>query len=175
MAHAAAGLPTSVGWVNLNMAGDVSNQGAWRPSPLVRDIPQVPGGLALGGSSSGQSSRVPGAALSDMRKKTINCFNIDRSTAPSYKSAIAHGVTAQKAQVRRCYRQRSRSRPELKGNLRVQWTITRNGNVANDKIVRDALQDDGVADCILRTIRRIKFPKPKDGACVLEWSFVFAP
>ncbi len=92
------------------------------------------------------------------------------------KGEIAKQVRARGAMVRACYETQLLSTPTLQGKLAVQWTISGDGSVTGEKVANSTLFDDNrVSDCVLRTIRRIRFQAPDAGTCVIQWPFVFTP
>lgn len=98
-----------------------------------------------------------------------------QSTGGCDKGDISKNVRARATAIRACYETQLLSKPDLQGKVTVQWTITSEGSVSNDKIVNDSLSNNAVTDCVLRAIRRIKFMKPEAGVCVIQWPFVFSP
>jgi len=42
-------------------------------------------------------------------------------------------------------------------------------------VVSSSLGNAAVEQCVLQTIRRMKFEKPEGGVCVVQWPFVFNP
>lgn len=98
-----------------------------------------------------------------------------QSTGGCDKGDISKNVRARAASLRACYETQLMAKPDLSGKVTVQWTITADGSVASDKIVDDSMKNSSVTDCVLRTIRRIRFLKPEAGVCVIQWPFVFNP
>ena len=47
--------------------------------------------------------------------------------------------------------------------------------VTGEKAVDDSMHNNAVSDCVLRSIKRIRFMKPEAGICVIQWPFVFSP
>jgi outer membrane biosynthesis protein TonB len=97
------------------------------------------------------------------------------STGGCDKGDISKNVRARAVSLRACYETQLMAKPDLSGKITVQWTITGDGSVANDKIVDDSMKNTAVSDCVLRAIRHIKFLKPEAGVCVIQWPFVFNP
>lgn len=98
-----------------------------------------------------------------------------QSTGGCDKGDISKNVRARAASLRACYETQLMAKPDLSGKVTVQWTITGDGSVSNDKIVDDSMKNSAVTDCVLRTIRRVRFLKPEAGVCVIQWPFVFNP
>ncbi len=98
-----------------------------------------------------------------------------QSTGGCDKGDISKNVRNRAASLRACYETQLMAKPDLSGKVVVQWTITGDGSVSNDKIVDDTMKNSSVTDCVLRTIRRVRFLKPEAGVCVIQWPFVFNP
>ena len=98
-----------------------------------------------------------------------------RSTGGCDRGDIAKNVKRRASALRACYEMQLLSKPDLQGKVTVQWTIDTEGQVKGEKVVSKTLNNDAVTDCVMRTIRRIRFKKPDAGICVIQWPFVFAP
>ena len=64
---------------------------------------------------------------------------------------------------------------DLKGKISIRWTIDTEGNVGGASATADSMGDSETTNCLLRTLRRMKFEKPEGGVCVVQWPFVFSP
>jgi hypothetical protein len=91
------------------------------------------------------------------------------------KGDISKNVRARASSLRTCYEVQLSAHPTLSGKLTVQWTIGSDGSTSGDRVVSDTLQSPAVSDCVLRTIRRVRFQAPELGTCVVQWPFVFSP
>ena len=98
-----------------------------------------------------------------------------RSTGGCDRGDIAKNVKRRASALRACYEMQLLSKPNLQGKVTVQWTIDTEGKVKGAKVVSKTLNNVAVTDCVMRTIRRIRFKKPDAGICVIQWPFVFAP
>lgn len=98
-----------------------------------------------------------------------------RSSGGCDKGDIAKNVRRRAAALRACYERQLMAKPNLKGKVTVQWTINQEGKVARPKVVTNTIKNASVTDCVMRTIKRIRFKKPEAGICVIQWPFVFAP
>ncbi|MGM0577940.1 MAG: AgmX/PglI C-terminal domain-containing protein [Myxococcota bacterium] len=77
--------------------------------------------------------------------------------------------------IRACYQARLESEPELAGTLELGWTIGQRGKVRAVEVPRDTLEDSKAKNCVVRVLRRMRFPKPDGGTCRVLWPFVFSP
>jgi hypothetical protein len=91
------------------------------------------------------------------------------------KGDIAKNVRARAASIKACYEQQLLTKPDLKGKLTVQWTITTEGAVKDPKATQDTIGTPAVSDCVIRAMSHIRFAKPEAGICVVQWPFVFEP
>ena len=98
-----------------------------------------------------------------------------RSTGGCDKGNIAKNVRKRAAALRACYEMQLMSKPNLKGKVTVQWTIDTEGRVKNVKVVSDKIKNNNVTDCVVRTLKRVRFKKPEAGICIIQWPFVFVP
>jgi len=111
------------------------------------------------------------------RKKTKKVGKLKigsgRSAGFCKKADIARVVRRRANSFRACYEQRLQINSRLKGKLTVRWTIGMQGNVASATIVSNSIRDSAMSGCILRHVRRMRFPKPEGGICMIQWPFVF--
>ena len=91
------------------------------------------------------------------------------------KGGVARVVRRRVNSIRACYEQRLQVNPKLAGKVTARWTIAVTGRVQNAATTANTLKDGAVRGCILRVIRRMTFPKPPSGVCVVEWPFSFKP
>ena len=83
------------------------------------------------------------------------------------KGVIRRIVRGHKQQIRFCYEQGLRRRPDLSGRVAVRFVISGRGVVINSTVLDTSLGDPGVEKCITDAVRRFVFPKPEDGGVVL--------
>jgi TonB family protein len=77
-------------------------------------------------------------------------------------------------QVQFCYERSLVVSPRLAGKVVVKFTIGPTGAVTEASVGNSTLQDQKVEACILKAIRRWKFPSPKGGGIVdVSYPFVF--
>ena len=96
-----------------------------------------------------------------------------RSTGFCKKGDIARAVRRRANSIRACYEQRLQVNPELSGKVTARWTVGLNGRVQKASTAGNTLGDGAVTSCILRVIRRMRFPRPEGGICIVQWPFVF--
>jgi len=89
------------------------------------------------------------------------------------KGDIARVVRRRSSAIRACYEQRLQVNSKLRGKLTVRWTISMQGAVSSANAISNTVGDSATVNCVLRNIRRMRFPKPEGGICKVQWPFVF--
>ena len=116
--------------------------------------------------------------LGQKRDRKVSRIRIGagKSTGFCKKSDIARTVRRRANSIRACYEKRLQAKPTLKGKVAAEWTIGPTGTVtAGHARPETTLTDAPVTSCILRVIRRMRFPKPEGGICTVVWPFTFDP
>jgi TonB family protein len=145
-------------------------------------------GTGTGGGGTGGFGRIHGlgeidtgggkgvtANLGKKAKKKVGQIKLGSGSSQGFckKSDIVSVVRRRSGAIRACYEQELQIRPNLQGKLTVRWTITGDGGVTSATTVESTLGNASVENCVLRTIRRMRFAKPEGGVCVIQWPFVF--
>lgn len=79
-------------------------------------------------------------------------------------------------EVRSCYEQALRVRPELAGKIAVKFIVGATGDVLQAEIASDTLGDESFKACMLNVVRSWKFPEPQGGGNVtITYPWVFQP
>ena len=87
---------------------------------------------------------------------------------PEYRTVMDNMDT-----FKQCYLDAMRANPDISGMLTVRFTVLKTGKVQTAKAVVNELNDE-VASCILKALKKIKFPKRADKRTV-EYPFKFIP
>jgi len=74
-----------------------------------------------------------------------------------------------------CYEKALLSKPNLSGVIKIQWTITSRRKVKKIKIVKSQMRDKKLHKCLMKEIKKIKFPRPKGGDATVIYPFKFKP
>ena len=78
--------------------------------------------------------------------------------------------------IRACYEMRlQRAAKKFSGRLQLRFTIGLDGKITKINPITDTVGDKNVTRCVIKTMKRLKFKKPKGGVCVVQWPFVFRP
>jgi hypothetical protein len=86
---------------------------------------------------------------------------------------IERVVRANQAALRYCYENELQRARSLKGKLVVQWRVDREGRVAYARVTSSTLRSAGVEGCIVRQVKKWRFPKPDGGEVSVQYPFVF--
>ena len=73
-----------------------------------------------------------------------------------------------------CYETALKSNSKLKGKIVIEFTINTRGKVSEASAVKDSV-GGGVAKCVVRAMKRVRFPRPDDGEVTIANAFVFQP
>jgi hypothetical protein len=83
-------------------------------------------------------------------------------------------MQSQKTDVRRCYDRELVLQPDLEGKLVVSLRVADNGLIDAACIKSTTFVTGDIEQCILRTVRSLKFPKPRGGgSVVVSYPYVF--
>lgn len=89
-------------------------------------------------------------------------------TTPEYRT-----VTENMDLIKRCYLDALRQNEDLQGNMILQFTVNKKGKVIKAKAIDNELTPQ-VAKCVVKTVKKIKFPARVDKRTV-EYPFKFFP
>ena len=70
--------------------------------------------------------------------------------------------------------QRVEGDPSLKGKVEIEFTIGENGRIEEALTVGNTMGNKTVMNCILRMLKRWKFPKPDGGSVTVVFPFIFS-
>jgi TonB family protein len=78
------------------------------------------------------------------------------------------------AQFKYCYERELSKDPNLYGKITITFTIAGNGRVSEAQVIQTSMHSANVEECVLRVVRRIRFPQPKGGGqVVVTYPFMF--
>ncbi|MBW2731183.1 MAG: AgmX/PglI C-terminal domain-containing protein [Deltaproteobacteria bacterium] len=89
------------------------------------------------------------------------------------REAIQRVVSRHMHKVQACYERQLITSPGLSGKIVFDWVISPGGSVATARQVSSSMRSAAVATCILREIRKWRFPKPVGGSVNVRYPFVF--
>jgi hypothetical protein len=92
------------------------------------------------------------------------------------KDIIRRVVRSHLMEVRGCYNQGLVKNPNLAGRVSIQFTIGPAGVVGAAVVAETSLDDAAVGNCIAKSVRRWKFPKPTvGGSTIVTYPFALSP
>lgn len=127
------------------------------------DEPLGVGGLGLVGSGVGEDGPI---------KSRVRQGKAEVKGALD-KDIIRRIVRAHINEVRRCHEVQLKTDSTLAGKLEVSFTIGADGRVSDAELASDDLGTMGA--CVVKAVKRWKFPKPKSGSVAVRYPFTFAP
>ncbi len=86
--------------------------------------------------------------------------------------AISRALDRYAGRLQRCYENQLEVDSEASGKAVIQFTIGKAGRVTRSRVQTRSV-GGGVGECVVNTIRRIRFQKPKGGTVTVQKSFVF--
>ncbi|PID38587.1 MAG: hypothetical protein CSB49_04800 [Proteobacteria bacterium] len=89
------------------------------------------------------------------------------------RAAIQKVVSRHMHKVQACYERQLLTNPGLSGKVVFDWVISPSGSVGSARQTSSSLRSAAVSTCILREIRRWRFPKPVGGSVNVRYPFVF--
>jgi TonB family protein len=89
-------------------------------------------------------------------------------------SLVVKEVRTRLGAVKACYERALRRSPKLSGKVKVHWTITTQGTVADVEMDEDSVGDSEVSSCLKVVVRRWRFVA-SDGPVDVVYPFVFEP
>lgn len=96
-------------------------------------------------------------------------------TGPCLMKDIGLNVRARVYGIRECYGHELVVQPELAGTVMLKWTINGDGRVEGLMVTGDTVGSDSLADCLRQKLRRVRFMKPEEGVCSVEFPISFKP
>ena len=86
---------------------------------------------------------------------------------------IMRVVRRNQAAVRYCYENELQRQPNLSGRIEIRWRIARNGSVSSASRASSTMRNARVEGCIVRQVRRWRFPQPDGGEVDVNFPFIF--
>jgi hypothetical protein len=89
------------------------------------------------------------------------------------QKVVAGVIQANVGAFRSCFERRLRDAPNLAGRVFIKFTIGADGAVSKAEIVQNTTGDAVFADCLIRSMMRLRFPKPQGGEVEFLFPFIF--
>ena len=91
------------------------------------------------------------------------------------KPDVKRKVIGRAAALRSCYATELQTKPEMKGEVTVQWIIELTGEVKDAKVVQNTTGDEKLGQCVTKIIEKLHFQKPAGSLCIVRWPLAFEP
>lgn len=91
------------------------------------------------------------------------------------KSEISRVVRAHWYLIKYCYEKQLRQNAKLQGKIELKWVINGAGYVQTVAVRQTTMNNEQVEGCLMRRVRRFKFPQPRGGGIVVvRYPFLFS-
>ena len=138
------------------------------------------GGLGLGGMGTsgygrGEGGKYAGASLGHRGKSNVTVVKgKTRIIGALSQKVVGDYIKRYWAQFKFCYERELSKNPNLYGKISVNFTIDGSGRVSEASVIQTTMNNTNVEECLLRVIRRIRFPQPKGGGeVIVTYPFLF--
>ena len=89
------------------------------------------------------------------------------------QKVVAAVIQANVGGFKTCFERRLREVPDLAGRVFIEFTIDADGQVSHVKIAENTTDDDVFAQCLIRQVKRLRFPPPSGGEVTFIFPFIF--
>lgn len=72
-----------------------------------------------------------------------------------------------------CFEAELVKKKDLSGKIKIKWVISPEGDVATALVKESTMKNKKVETCMINSIKKLRFPKPKDGLVHVDYPFVF--
>jgi len=138
------------------------------------------GGLGLGGMGTagygrGEGGKYAGASLGHRGKSNVTVVKgKTRIIGALSQKVVGDYIKRYWAQFKFCYERELSKNPNLYGKISINFTIDGSGRVSEATTIQTTMNNANVEECLLRVIRRIRFPQPKGGGeVIVTYPFLF--
>jgi tetratricopeptide (TPR) repeat protein len=76
--------------------------------------------------------------------------------------------------LERCYTKALAKKPRLKGSLSYGWTVKKTGQMVSLQKLKSTITDNSINSCVMATLKKTTFPKPKAKTAQLRMAWTFA-
>ncbi len=125
----------------------------------------------LGGAGGGKGGEVKKEAK--VPKAVLDTGAVDIGSSEDAAS-VRSTMKRYNARIRACYEKELKSNPDLAGKVTAYWIITTSGGPSDVEIIGNTTGNAALGSCIIREVKRIKFPVPEDDIEVDGYNWVFS-
>ena len=125
----------------------------------------------LGGAGGGKGGEVKKEAK--VPKAVLETGSVELGSSEDAAS-VRDTMKRYNARIRACYEKELKSNPDLSGKVTAYWVITTSGGPSDVEVIGNSTGNAGLGACIVREVKRIKFPPPEDDIEVDGYNWVFS-
>lgn len=125
------------------------------------------------GATSTQDGNSSGAASADIDDSTQNTPGSPADPETISNEYIDDTIAGRQGQLQKCWLSRLKDAPKLKGQIVLQFEITRRGRVKDIRITDATLDDEVLSKCVVSVISRITFRQYKGPEISLSYPITF--
>ena len=89
------------------------------------------------------------------------------------RSEVLAVIAKHMGRIQGCYERALMGKPDLSGKITFEWVVKEDGRVGNARERSSTLGSPKVSACILKIIRKMRFPKPRGGKVTISYPFIF--
>jgi TonB family protein len=90
------------------------------------------------------------------------------------KSSVTKVFKRRKGAIKHCYEKGLQKNPNLKGKVKIRFTIGTAGRITKIDVQSNSTGDSSVGNCIKTKVKSWKFPAPEGGSVTFSYPFVLA-
>ncbi len=131
-------------------------------------------GVGAGMGGRGMGAGGPGVMGRATMERTVRVQRgMARTNGYLSPEQILRVVRANQNAIKYCYENEVQRQPNLRGAVTLDWTVGLDGRVTQARIARSTLRSSRVEGCMVRQVRRWRFPRPDGGVCRVQFPFNF--
>jgi hypothetical protein len=131
----------------------------------IGDLATTGGGGGKVGYGQKSEARVSGSVATE--EAEIDSSDIDQGKLGAF-------VRARIGLIKACYENQLKRNPNLRGKIRIRFTILETGGLADITAIENTLGNAEVSSCIIGTMRGWRTPFRPSGTVTVEYPFVFS-
>ncbi len=131
-------------------------------------------GKGGGGTGRGLGSG-SGDGVGDGGERKLAMKDAETGGSGLSNAAIQRVIMSRYGSFRACYESAATRNPKLRGGVSVSFRISPSGGVSSASIASSTLANARVEGCMLRTFKRLRFPKSDKGKALATFPFSFKP
>lgn len=133
------------------------------------------GAASIGDLGTSGGGKVALGAKSDVRVTgTVGVEEADVDSPDVDQARLGGFVRARMSAIKACYENQLKRNPNLRGKIRIRFTILETGGLADVTAVENSLGSAEVVSCIVGTMRSWRTPFRPTGTVQVEYPFVFS-